>query len=72
VAARFARGTEDPTGGFATADAALTWHRGAHRVRLGLHNLADRAYHEHLAEGVSGAEPLAPGRSLQLSWLARF
>ena len=32
----------------------------------------DKAYHEHLAEGVSGQEILAPGRSLQLTWKGSF
>lgn len=72
VARQFSRGTENPTAGFATADAGLSWQRGPHRLRLLLRNLADREYHEHLTEGLSGAEPPAPGRSLQLSWLARF
>ena len=39
-----------------------------HRFRVALKNLFDRAYHEHLAEGVSGQEFHMPGRSLVLSW----
>lgn len=72
VARVFARGSEDPTAGFVTADAELTWQRDGHRLHLALRNLADRNYHEHLTDGLTGAEPPAPGRSLQLSWLARF
>lgn len=72
VATLFSRGSEDPSAGFATADLALSWAHGHQRLRLALRNLADRTYHEHLTEGITGAEPPAPGRSLQLSWLARF
>jgi hemoglobin/transferrin/lactoferrin receptor protein len=73
VATRFARGTENPTHGFATADIGLGWQISpTHRLRVALRNLADRAYHEHLADGVSGQEIQAPGRSLSLSWQGRF
>jgi hemoglobin/transferrin/lactoferrin receptor protein len=72
VASGFSRGGEDPTAGFATGDLALTWERGPHRLRLALRNLADRDYHEHLTEGLAGAEPPAPGRSLQLNWISSF
>ena len=72
VATRFARGTENPTAGFATADLGLTWQRGAHRYRLAVTNLLDKAYHEHLDDGASGREPRAPGRSLSLSWQGSF
>lgn len=73
VATRFARGTENPTHGFATADIGLAWQISpTHRLRVALRNLADRAYHEHLADGVSGQEIQAPGRSLSLSWQGRF
>jgi hypothetical protein len=40
-------------------------------LRLALRNLANKAYHEHLSEGVSGAEIQAPGRSLQATSEAR-
>lgn len=72
VARRFTRNTEDATAGFATGDLGVSWRRGEHRLRLALRNVADREYHEHLTEGLSGAEPPAPGRSVLVSWLARF
>jgi hemoglobin/transferrin/lactoferrin receptor protein len=72
VATVFSRGTEDPTAGFTTGDFGLSWSRDGHRLRLVLENLADKAYHEHLTEGLAGAEPAAPGRNLRLSWLGRF
>ena len=73
VATVFARGTENPTAGFATADIGLAWQASpAQRWRLALRNLADKAYHEHLADGVSGQEIQAPGRSLSLAWQGRF
>ncbi|MCP5287654.1 MAG: TonB-dependent receptor [Burkholderiaceae bacterium] len=73
VAAVFARGTENPTAGFATADLGVVWQATSrHRLRVALKNLADKAYHEHLADGVSGQETPAPGRSLQVSWSGSF
>lgn len=32
----------------------------------------DLINHEHLTEGLSGTEILAPGRSLQVSWTTQF
>lgn len=72
VATVFARGTENATAGFATADLGATWQRGAHRLRLAVRNVADKRYHEHLTEGVSGQEIAAPGRNFSLSWEGRF
>jgi hemoglobin/transferrin/lactoferrin receptor protein len=72
VATVFARGTENATPGFATADLGATWQRGAHRLRLAVRNVADKRYHEHLTEGVSGHEIAAPGRNVSLSWEGRF
>jgi hemoglobin/transferrin/lactoferrin receptor protein len=73
VATVFARGSENPTPGFATADAGATWRYARDQsLRLAVKNLADKAYHEHLTEGVSGEEIKAPGRSLQLVWRGRF
>lgn len=72
VATVFARDTEDETPGFATADFGLTWHGKQQRVRVALKNAFDRRYHEHLAEGVSGEEIKAPGRSLVLAWQGEF
>ena len=72
VATVFARGTEDETPGFATADFGVTWQGRAQRVRVALKNAFDKPYHEHLAEGVSGNEIDAPGRSLVLAWQGQF
>ncbi|THF64738.1 TonB-dependent receptor [Pseudothauera nasutitermitis] len=72
VATVFARGSEDKTPGFATADLGATWKRGGHSVRVAVKNLADKAYHEHLTEGVSGQEIEAPGRSLFVSYNGKF
>jgi hemoglobin/transferrin/lactoferrin receptor protein len=73
VATVFARGTENATAGFATADIGLAWQvTPAQTLRLALRNLADKGYHEHLADGLSGQEIQAPGRSLVLSWQGRF
>jgi hemoglobin/transferrin/lactoferrin receptor protein len=72
VATVFARGTENPTAGFGTADLGLTWTRGLQRVRVALSNVFDKRYHEHLDDGVSGAEPAAPGRNVFVSWQGRF
>lgn len=73
VATVFARGTENPTPGYATLDLGLVWQPApGQRLRLALRNVADRAYREHLADGVSGHEPLASGRSVQVSWTGSF
>lgn len=73
VATAFARGTEDETPGFGTLDLGATWaYAKDQSLRVALKNLADKAYHEHLAEGVSGQEVEAPGRSLQLVWRGKF
>ena len=73
VATVFSRGTEDATAGFATADVGATWRYARdHSLRVAVKNLADKAYHEHLTEGVSGQEIQAPGRSLSLAWRGAF
>jgi hemoglobin/transferrin/lactoferrin receptor protein len=73
VATRFSLGGEDATPGFATADLGLSWTAApGHKLRLLLRNLADKAYHEHLAEGLSGREIQAPGRSVALVWQGSF
>ena len=41
-------------------------------LRLAVRNLANKAYHEHLQEGVSGYEIEAPGRSFQIAWRGSF
>lgn len=73
VATVFARGTENATAGFATLDLGTTWrYTKDQSLRIAVKNLADKAYHEHLAEGVSGQEIEATGRSLQLVWRGKF
>jgi hemoglobin/transferrin/lactoferrin receptor protein len=72
VATVFSRGTENATAGFATADLGATYRWQQQSVRIALKNLADHAYHEHLADGVSGQEIQAPGRSLMASWQGSF
>ncbi len=73
VATVFSRGSENATPGFGTIDMGATWRCAkAQSLRVALKNLADKAYHEHLAEGVSGQEMRAPGRSLQLTWQGKF
>lgn len=72
VASVFSRGTENASAGFATADFGLSYRWRQQRVRAALLNAFDKPYHEHLAEGVSGQEIRAPGRSLMVSWQASF
>lgn len=73
VATVFSRGSENATPGFATFDLGATWrYRKSQSLRIGVKNLFDRAYHEHLTEGVSGQEIRMPGRSLVLSWKGDF
>lgn len=72
VATVFSTGTENATPGFATLDVGATYQWARQSLRVGLKNLADKPYYEHLTEGVSGREALAPGRSLVLSWQGKF
>lgn len=78
VGTRFSAGTEDETPGFVTADALVGWRFGKVgalsdlRAELRLINLFDRRYHEHLTDGISGEELLAPGRAAALSVSGRF
>ena len=73
VATQFSRGTEDETPGYTIFDVGATWSiRRDQSLRFAVRNLGDRHYHEHLAEGLPGAEIKAPGRSLTVSWNARF
>ncbi len=73
VATVFARGTENATPGFGTLDLGATWRYAKDQsLRVALKNVGDKAYHEHLAEGVSGQEIEAPGRSLQVVWRGKF
>lgn len=73
VATVFSRGSENATGGFATADVGVIWQMSKrHRLRVAVRNIFDRDYHEHLTEGISGQEIAMPGRSLLLSWKGDF
>ena len=73
VATAFARGTENTTAGFGTLDLGATWRYAQQQsLRLAIRNVADKAYHEHLAEGVSGQEIQATGRSVQVTWQGSF
>jgi hemoglobin/transferrin/lactoferrin receptor protein len=73
IATQFTKGSENATAGFATADLGATWQVDKRNsLRFAVKNLADKAYHEHLTEGVSGNEILAVGRSFQLSWKGSF
>jgi len=72
VATQFTGGTENTTAGFATADIGVVYQWARQTLRIGVKNLADKAYFEHLTEGVSGREILAPGRSLVVGWTGKF
>lgn len=73
VATQFTRGSENATAGFVTADLGATWQFARNQsLRFAVKNLADKTYHEHLTEGLSGAEIKAPGRSVQLAWRGSF
>ena len=73
VATQFTNGSENETAGFVTADLGATWQYARNQsLRLAVKNLADKAYHEHLTEGISGYEIKAPGRSFQLTWRGSF
>lgn len=78
VATRFSNGTEDETAGFVTADASFGWGFGkvgvlqTANLDARLSNLFDKAYHEHLTDGVSGNELEAPGRGITLALSGSF
>lgn len=72
VATVFARGTENATPGFTTLDLGATYRWQRQSLRVALKNVADKAYHEHLTDGVSGQEIQAPGRSLLVTWQGSF
>ncbi|MFH1659492.1 MAG: TonB-dependent receptor [Pseudomonadota bacterium] len=73
VATQFTRGAENATAGFVTADLGATWQFAKNQsLRFAVKNLADKTYHEHLTEGVSGWEIKSPGRSFQLAWRGSF
>ncbi|MCG6118265.1 MAG: TonB-dependent receptor [Aquimonas sp.] len=66
------------TPGWAVLDVGWSLERGAHRLRLGIDNVFDRAYAEHLNRSNQdpfNPEPIQvnePGRSLQIGWQLRF
>lgn len=70
--------TENPTASFVTADAEFGWQFGklgafqSAGLAVQLSNLADKRYHEHQTEGVSGNELAAPGRGIALSLNGSF
>jgi len=78
IATRFSNGTENRTAGFVTADAGFGWHFGkvgafeSAGLAVQLTNLADKRYHEHQTDGVSGNELAAPGRGVALSLNGSF
>ncbi len=78
IARRFTNGTENATAGFVTADAEFGWQLGrlgafeSAALAVQLSNLADKRYHEHQTEGVSGKELAAPGRGIALSLNGSF
>ena len=73
VATRFTNGTENRTAGFVTADLGATWQFAKNQsLRLAVRNIADKTYHEHLSEGLSGSEIKAPGRNVQIAWRGSF
>jgi hemoglobin/transferrin/lactoferrin receptor protein len=73
VATRFTNGAENRSAGFVTADLGATWQFAKNQsLRLAVKNLADKAYHEHLTEGLANQEIQAPGRSVQLAWRGSF
>lgn len=72
VATIFSRGTENATPGFTTVDLGATYRWKRQSVRIALQNLTDKAYHEHLTEGISGLELEAPGRSIMINYQGAF
>lgn len=78
VATEFTKGGEDRTAGFVTADASLGWGFGqvgvlqTANLDARLSNLFDKAYHEHLADGISGRELEAPGRGVTVALSGSF
>ena len=73
VASAFSLRSENATPGFATLDIGAAWQFSKdQRLRLAMTNLADKGYHEHLTEGLSGQEIQAAGRGLQVTWQGKF
>lgn len=78
VATSFSNNTENATPGYATVDLSAGWGFGkvgsltALDLDASLTNLLDKGYHDHLADGISGREIQAPGRSVNVSLKGRF
>jgi len=65
VATKFSNGREDPTPGFNTVGLRAGYRFSDQiEIFMGLKNLFNEEYHEHLTDGVSGTELEAPGRNL--------
>ncbi len=78
LATSFSNGGENKTSGFVTADARFGYGFGglaglkSSQLNLELNNLADKQYHEHLTDGISGQEISAPGRGATIAFSASF
>lgn len=78
IATDFSNGSENKTAGFVTADARMGYGFGAmgglqsSHVDLQLSNLANKKYHEHLTDGISGQELKAAGRGVTLALSGAF
>lgn len=78
IATDFSNGSENETAGFVTADARVGYGFGAmgglksSHVDLQLSNLANKKYHEHLTDGISGQELKAAGRGVTLAFSGAF
>lgn len=78
IAQKFSNGSENATSGFVTADARVGYGFGAlaglqsSRVDLQLSNVANKKYHEHLTDGISGQELKASGRGVTLAVSGAF
>lgn len=72
IATVFTRGTENATPGFVTADLGATYRWLQQSLHVAVKNIADKVYHEHLTEGISGQEIKAPGRSFTVIYQGHF
>jgi hemoglobin/transferrin/lactoferrin receptor protein len=73
VAEQFSGGSENATPGFSTVDARVGYRFSElYELHLGVLNLFDEEYHEHLTEGVSDEEIKAPGRSIYVGTTIGF
>jgi hemoglobin/transferrin/lactoferrin receptor protein len=73
VGTKFSSDREDPTPGFSTVDlrAGYRFSRDL-EVYLGVKNIFDEEYHEHLTQGVTGTEIEAPGRNFYIGTMLGF